>query len=488
MGEGAGRDLPFVSDRDRFHSIGGSQPGVPSGGAVPVDQSWLTETLSALAGAYQVPGAQLAVHCAGVTVAVEVGELQHGAGMPVTSETAFPTGSITKVCTATLAMILVADGDLDIEAPLSAYLPDLDLGHDVTLEQLLSHTSGLATSPDTPDLSSLSLGRYVRAHCRRQDLILPPGTGFSYSTRNYVLAGHLIETMTGMSWWEAVESVLLRPLGIDLAAVEGALPARRGRCVATGHSVNTAMGRTRPVRQSLLPAEAPAGALAMSARDLVALGLMHVGTGFPDLLPAVYAELMRRPVPSAEPFGLADGWSAGWAVFRYGGTECVGHDGNAHGTSCYLRIDPAGGSVVALTTNSNTGAYLWEGLRTQLGKVNLTLGGPHRDVARQALGAPPVQCAGHYSNGPMEYVVTTGDDGSVYLATGDEVIARLVFHDDLVFALQDLTSGQQLHLGRFLRDPITGQVEQLQIGGRLARREHPPHARPGAASLSRRSA
>lgn len=500
MGEGAGRDLLIVSDVSRFHPIGPSRPGsggVIAGSAggvvmavpeVPVDPSWLTDTLSALAGTHQVPGAQLAVHRAGVTVAVEVGELEHGAGTPITSETAFPAGSITKACTATLAMILIADGDLDLDAPLSEYLPELDLGRHVTLGQLLSHTSGLATSPDTPELSALSLGRYVRAHCRRQDLILAPGTGFSYSSRNYSLVGHLIETITGMSWWEAVESILLRPLGIEPAAVGGAVPAGRRRSIASGHSVNTALGRTRSVHQSLIPAEAPAGALAMSARDLVALGLMHVGTGFSDLLPAGYAEQMRQPVPCAEPFGLADGWSAGWAVFRHGSAEWVGHDGNAHGTSCYLRIDPAGGSVVALTTNSNTGAHVWEGLRTGLAEMNLPRGTQHPDITRHAPVAPPVQCAGRYLNGPTEYVVTVSDDGSLYLATGNEVIARLVCYDDLVFALQDLTSGQELHLGRFLRDPTTQHIEQLQIGGRLARRDQASHARLRAASLNRRSA
>jgi CubicO group peptidase (beta-lactamase class C family) len=498
MGDSPAQNLPIVSKRSELHSIGAGcgYPDFSRGDTSPepgtVDPDWLAATLAALADTHQVPGAQLAVHHCGVTVAAEVGELQHATGIPVVRDTAFPIGSISKAYTATLAMILVADGDIELDAPLGDYLPELDdLGEDLTLGQLLSHTSGFASSPDTLALSTVSLGRYVREHCRQQDLILRPGTGFSYSTRNYVLVGHLIETITRMSWWEAMESVLLQPLGTDPAAVVGMRGAPSGRPIATGHSVNTAVGRTRPVPQSLIRAEAPAGALATSAVDLVALGLMHVGSGFPELLPTTYAELMRQPIPEAEPFGLADGWGAGLAVFQDGTIDWFGHDGNADGTSCYLRINPVSGWVVALTTNSNTGSYLWDELHTELGPVNLPIGAYRRDISMRPQVAPPADCVGTYSNGPTEYLIKMGAEGDVYLAKGDELIARMACYDDLVFALQDLVSGQALHVGRFLRDPITGQIEQLQIGGRLARRDFGPavpEARLPAEALSRQSA
>lgn len=461
------------------HGSPGNEAAVDTGaggsGALPppIDPAWLAATLSTLADRHQVPGAQLAVHRGGSTVAVEVGELEYGSGDPVTRETAFPIGSISKVFTATLAMILVADGDLELDAPLDSYQLELDdMGALLTLRHLLGHVSGLASSPDGPELATLSTGRYVREHCRRKDLILTPGSGFSYSSRNYVLVGHLIETITGMSWWEAVESIVLRPLGIDPATVVGT-PAPAGRLIATGHSVNTSLGRTRSVEQSMALAEAPAGALAMSAVDLVALGLMHVGAGVPGLLPTVYARRMRQPIPGADPFGLADGWAPGLAVFLDGTTDWVGHDGNANGTSCYLRIDPADGWVVALNTNSNTGAYLWEELRTELGAVNLPMGARQEDVAPQATVVSPVECAGTYLNGPAEYLVAAAADGGLYAMNGDELVARLAFSADLSFVLKDPVTGQGMQAGRFLRDPTTQQVEQLLIGGRLLRRRQP---------------
>ena len=109
--------------------------------------------------------------------------------------------------------------------------------------------------------------------------------------------GCLIETITGMSWAEAIEAILLRPLEIEPAFVS--LPGGKAprRPVATGHSVNVHAGRTRPVQQSTTPAIAPAGALALSAADLVKLGMIHLGTGVPALLPAADAAQMRQPVP-----------------------------------------------------------------------------------------------------------------------------------------------------------------------------------------------
>jgi CubicO group peptidase (beta-lactamase class C family) len=278
MGDVSTGNLLTVSKKSGCHSKGPTRYGGgiwvnksdTTAAQQPVDPAWLATTLATLTDTYQVPGAQLAIHHAGTTITVEVGELEHGAGIPVTRETAFPIGSISKAWTATLAMILVADGDLELDAPLDMHLPELGyLGGELTLSHLLSHTSGFACSPDMREQSGLSLGRYVQEHCRPQDLIFPPGTGFSYSNRNYVAVGRLIETITGMSWSEAMESILLRPLDIDPVAGTPSTQTPSGHHIATGHSANMTVGQTRPVQQSLAPAETPAGGLTMSAVDLV---------------------------------------------------------------------------------------------------------------------------------------------------------------------------------------------------------------------------
>jgi CubicO group peptidase (beta-lactamase class C family) len=274
-----------------------------------------------------------------------------------------------------------------------------------------------------------------------------------------------------MSWWDAMESILLRPLGIDPAFVGARRPSSRR--VATGHSVNTAVGRVRPTRQSLAPAEAPAGGLAVSAMDLVRLGLLHCDPGMPGLLPAGHAELMRQLVPGAEPYGLADGWGLGLAVFRAGGAEWVGHDGNGEGTACYFRVDPVGGCAVALTSNANTGYGLWLELLDELGQAGIPIE-PHRArTSRQPMRAP-LACAGTYLNGDVEYEVTVGADGRIRIVADGEPFNRVTCHDDLTFLVRDPAAPEQEVIGRFRRDRYTGVIDGLQIGGRLARR--PAHA------------
>jgi CubicO group peptidase (beta-lactamase class C family) len=430
----------------------------------------LAETLTTLARKHRIPGAQVAIHHHGETVAAEVGELEYGTEWPVTVDAAFPIGSISKSFTATTAMILVADGDLELDAPVGEYLPELsfdDFAAQCTLRRLLSHTSGLSDGPD--EVAAASVQRYVLDHCRRPELVVPPGTGFSYSNIGYVLAGHLIEMITGMSWWEAVDSILLRPLGIKPAFIIAPEPRISGRPIATGHSVNAAVGRIRPVEQSLALAEAPAGALAVSALDLVALGRTHLDRRTPEL-PTAYAEQMREPVPGAEPFGLADGWGLGLATFRNGNIVWFGHDGNADGTACYVRVEPSEGCVIAFTSNANIGVDLWQELVIELNRMGLPI---KNYSATEELGPttmPPPGCVGSYWNGDIEYTVTAQKNGTVQLAIDGETVARLEFHEGLVFGQHELGSGRLVQAGRFLRDPITGDLDLIQIAGRLGRR------------------
>lgn len=442
--------------------------------APPVSAS----TLSALARKHRVPGAQFAIHHGGATTAIEVGELESGSGRHVTREAVFPIGSITKCFTATVAMILVADGDLELDAPIGEYLPgkpDLsalgDLGAGIGLRHLLSHTSGLCDSSGIGEASGATLRGYLAHHVRRENLVLPPGEGFSYSNPGYVLAGRLIETVTGMSWPEAIDSILLRPLGIEPAFVNlpGTNPGRRP--LATGHSVNISAGRTRPVRQSGEPAEAPAGALALSAADLVRLGLIHVGPGVPELLSAADAAQMRQAVPGADPTGLAGGWGLGLAVYPQLNGDWAGHDGNADGTCCYLRINPADGGVLALTTNASTGVGLWQDLLAELAQADVPIDPICEPLPCGRAIVPPPGCAGRYVNGDVEYTVGAGGNGSVHVSLDGDNPVPLTLHGDLTFSLPHPDSGRRMFGGRFVREPASGKVYGLQVGGRLARKQ-----------------
>lgn len=439
---------------------------------VGADPARLPEAVAEMARRHRIPGAQFGLHLDGHTLLTEVGELGRGRG-PVTRATAFPIGSVGKAVTAAAALVLVADGELDPDGPLGRYLPELGAGSPggrLTLTQVLSHTSGLASSPDLRGrtANATSVRRYVQEQCRDPALVLPAGEEFSYSNIGYVLAGRVIEVVTGMDWPEAVGSIVLRPLGIDPSFV---VPPGSGRPVTTGHSVTTKGGRTRPVDQSVTPAEAPAGGLALSAADLVRFGRALLGDpGVPELLPAAVAELMRRPVPGATPFGMADGWALGLAVFRDGPTTWVGHDGTGDGTWCHLRMCPASGQVTALVSNAGTGLDLWEDLVAYLRRSGMPVANRSLLEVPRRSEPPPRGVAGRYLNGDVDYCIEPAGHHRLGLAVDGERQAWLTFHAGMTFSLTDILTDQQIYAGRCLRDPVTGRVDRIQVTGRVARR------------------
>jgi CubicO group peptidase (beta-lactamase class C family) len=433
------------------------------------DQRQLAARFSELLARHRVPGGQLVVCRGGRSTSVHAGERR--AGQPMTEHTPVPVGSVTKVCTAAMALTLVADGDLGLDDPLGDHLPELRAGSrglagQVTLRQALSHTSGLPGSLGELDNTATSARRYAAECARHAAPVCPPGTGFSYSNVGYALVGRLIEVVTGQSWAEAVDAVLLRPLGVRPTFLADPDPAGD---TASGHSA-TADGRFREVAQTTPVALAAAGGLALSATDLAAVGralLAPDAPGAVDLLdPAALAEL-HRPVPHAEPFGLADGWGLGLAVFGDG--RWTGHDGTADGTSCHLRVDRRSGDVVALTTNCATGVELWEELIDVLSKLGIPVSSYRLPLSATAI-TPPEDCFGDYVNGPVEYSVAARADGQPYVAVGGEVYPELTVDERWAFSVRDPRSGRRLPGGRFLRDPRTGRINGLLSGGRLARR------------------
>jgi CubicO group peptidase (beta-lactamase class C family) len=408
--------------------------------ASTITRERLDRTLSELTRRHGVPDAQLVVHAEGRTVAVG-------------TDAKYPIGSITKPFTAALAMLLIADGDLDLEDRIGEFLPEVGprVGA-ITIRQLLSHTSGL---PSTLSGETATPRQYLRA-CRDAELVLPPGLGFSYSNVGYVLVSKAVEEITGMDWWEAVEQLLLEPLGVRPAFVVESGGRRPTDTFVPGHA-----GRGRPVEQRLREVEAGAGALALSAKDLAAFGLTHV-TGEGPLSPQLLAT-MRRQVPGLVPFGLANGWGLGLAVFD----GWVGHDGTGDGTSCHLRVDARNGQVVALTTNAVSGAALWMDLVGELRAMGVRL--TDYDLSRGPEVPLPSGVTGSYANGDMEYHVDTRA-GDAVLLVGGELYPELAVHEDWAFSVLEPESGRRVLGGRFLRDPSTGRVSGIQTGGRVAAR------------------
>ena len=168
-----------------------------------------TETLSdfvaAAAEKFGIPGAAVGVWAGGQETFACHGVTSVANPLPVTPDTLFSLGSVSKTFTATTVMRLVAEGKVDLDARVREYVPELVLAdeqvaQDMTVMNLLNHTAGLGVrlAVDTGDGDD-ALAGYVTA-MRQIAVIAPVGTRASYSQAGYNLLGRIVEKVTGQTF------------------------------------------------------------------------------------------------------------------------------------------------------------------------------------------------------------------------------------------------------------------------------------------------
>jgi D-alanyl-D-alanine carboxypeptidase len=139
-------------------------------------------------------------------------------GVPLKPDHVFRIGSTTKLFTATAVMLLVQDGKLALDAPISRYLPDAPSHWDkVTVEHLLSHTSGIPNrSMDSGFWRTTArldhTPEQLVAPVRERPLDFEPGTAFAYNNTGYILLGMLIEIVSGQEYYAFLDSRIMKPL------------------------------------------------------------------------------------------------------------------------------------------------------------------------------------------------------------------------------------------------------------------------------------
>jgi CubicO group peptidase (beta-lactamase class C family) len=227
----------------------------------------------------------------GVVVAVLAGGQEHVKGYgvtnvehpaPVDGDTVFRIGSTTKTFTGTAAMRLVEQGKLGLDAPVRRYLPDFAVADSaasaaVTVRQLLNHTSGWL-GDDLQDFGrgDDALTRYVASMSRLPQLT-PPGAVFAYNNSGLVVAGRIIEVVTGSSYERAVQSLVLDPLALGHTRFFS--DEIIGFNVAAAHNVVDG----KPVVDNAFwefPRSCnPTGSLMSSARDQLRYARFHLGDG-----------------------------------------------------------------------------------------------------------------------------------------------------------------------------------------------------------------
>src|SRR5262245_43778504 len=242
----------------------------------------------------QIVAAMQRIQVPGVAVGVVDGDAEHIAGFGVTSvdhpllvdgDTLFQIGSTTKTVTGTVAMRLVEQGRLDLDAPIRTYLPELRLADEtaaaqVTLRHLFSHTAGWVG--DYFDDAGNGDDALAIVVARMADIrqIAPLGQGWSYNNAAFYLAGRLLEAVTGKPYEAAIPELVLGPLGMDMSYFFAA-DAITDR-VAVGHLNTFDAGANTPkvARPWALARVAnPMGGIISTVKDQLRYARFHIGDG-----------------------------------------------------------------------------------------------------------------------------------------------------------------------------------------------------------------
>jgi CubicO group peptidase (beta-lactamase class C family) len=180
----------------------------------------LPEFVEATAARFGIPGVAVGVWADGRAVYACHGVTSVDNPLPADQDTLFLLGSVTKTYTATAVMRLVAEGRVELDAPVHRYVPEFRLKDEqavaqVTVLHLLNHTAGLdfgliADFGEGDD----ALAAYV-ARMAELELIASPGARASYSQAGYNLAGRVVEKVTGLGYERAVAALLFEPLGLS---------------------------------------------------------------------------------------------------------------------------------------------------------------------------------------------------------------------------------------------------------------------------------
>ncbi len=329
-----------------------AQPGRPVEAAA---ERFAQEAFPALADSFGVPGAVLAVVGPEGPIALQgYGVADVRTGTPADPEqTLFRVASVSKPVTATAVLALAERGALDLHEDVNRQLRRLRVpdafGAPVTPHDLLTHTAGLderifgGGSPDAaPDLQT-----YLAATL--PDRIYPPGRLHAYSNHGYGLLGALVEDATGQPFAEAMDALVLGPLGMASSTFAQPPPDALRDRVATGHACPDGRARCVPLPYDYV-AFAPAGALQTTAADLGRFAAFHLsgrGGALTDSTRRLMQRAQWRPHPALG--GMAYGWHRG----LLGQHDMLRHAGGWAGWSAQAIVAPGAGVgyVVAVNTD-----------------------------------------------------------------------------------------------------------------------------------------
>lgn len=431
-------------------------------------------------------------------------------GLPATKDSLYQIGSCTKAFTAALVAILADQGKLSWDEPIVNYMPEVRFYDDnttstLTVRDLLCHRSGLPRHEYSWYGSDFTKDELIH-NLRYLEPNQPIRAKFQYNNYGYILAGHIVEKLTGKTWEQCVREYILDPLGmtrsnmfVDVIAAD---PDHAEPYDRTDPAADLVHGMEK-IPFYKMPAEdfekgigaplGPAGTINSTAEEMLKWVAMHLNGGEFEskriISEAAIRELhtphMLIPVSRDLPGGEVKGhsYALGWMVHTYRGYTLVEHGGNINGFSGYTSFLPELNLGVVAYTNMNV-SFLHEALSREIYdyyigvesgdwvnryyKQMTKLGGSRGDMMKaytgeQAEGTtwshPLDAYTGTFAHGGYMPVTVTLEDGKLFLQFNDVKTELRHFHYD-TFVTSDLMGGGEIPPGL----PVQFSAENFRSG------------------------
>lgn len=391
---------------------------------------------------------------------------------PATAQTVYRVGSVSKLFTDIGVMQLVERGQLDLDAPVTRYLPDFrprnPWGTPITLRQLMSHRAGLVREPPVGnyfETNEPSLAQTV-ASLNRTTLVYAPGTRTKYSNAGIAVVGYVLQRMQRQPFAPYLKTQVLEPMGLR----EAAFAPSASFAPRVPHAVMWSRHGTTFAAPTFQLGMAPAGSMYATMPELARFMSVLFNGGAPVLARATLEQMWT---PQFVPPGTRSGFGLGFVIGEALGQRIVRHGGAIYGFATELAALPDAKLGVAIAAAKDVANGVVERLAIEALRLALAARSGQQAAAPQVTRATTREAgqalAGLYGRGGVQ-VELTARDTVLYMerTPGDSrVRVRRLGGDTLV--VDDETSWGPV---------VLVSADGLVIGNDTLRRVAPPSSIP----------
>ncbi len=343
-----------------------------------INEQRLDETIKKYMKIYRIPGAALSVSKDNEIVYAK-GFGKTPEGNKVTADTPMYIGSVTKSFTALSVMQLAEQGKVDLDSPVIKYLPwfkvgDLEVGNNITIRNLLNHTSGLTDINYVARFSSDTTVNTSIEHISTAKPVAKPGSKYYYFNQNYQILGLIIEEVSGLSYGEYVKKHILQPLSMESTYLDKEEIEKR---ITHGHSAFF----TFPIKmkEPFKAYSLPDGSIVSTANDMGSFLRAHNNTALGSNLSLLSTEGFKQMhTPNT---AIGSNYGMGWEITKSKkGYTVIHHGGDLDSYHAYVLMIPEKGINIVLLINQNNYLYttsVYNSLVRAL--INNTLGNNHEE-------------------------------------------------------------------------------------------------------------